>query len=127
MRWPGPGMASQQRGIRTPGPGAASGPQQVVITGMGAVTAAGRGLDVVRDSVLSGTPTFSGVARFDTARCRTDIAAQLPGEPDLAGELVQVIEAAWAGAALANDLRAGCPLLLALHSSPVAARDPDAH
>ncbi|HLX48750.1 MAG TPA: beta-ketoacyl synthase N-terminal-like domain-containing protein [Streptosporangiaceae bacterium] len=128
-------MASLERGTPalgrgTPraisGPGTARGPQQVVITGMSAVSAAGRGLDVVRDSVLSGTPAFSGVARFDTGHCRTSVAAQLPGEPDLAGELTQVIEAAWTGAALGNDVRAGCPLLLALHSSPVAARDPDA-
>jgi 3-oxoacyl-[acyl-carrier-protein] synthase II len=124
-------VASLERGTPdlgryAPGTGAVRGPQQVVITGMGVVSAAGRSLDAVRDSVLSGTPAFSRAARFDTSHCRASAAAQLPGEPDLAGELAQVIEAAWTGAALGNDRRAGCPLLLAMHSSPVAARDPGA-
>jgi 3-oxoacyl-[acyl-carrier-protein] synthase II len=104
----------------------ARGPQQVAITGMSATTAFGRGLDPVRDGVLAGTPAFSGVARFSTEHRRASAAAQLPGEPVLADELTGAIEAAWAAAGLDHDRRAGCPLLLALHSDPVAARDPDA-
>jgi 3-oxoacyl-(acyl-carrier-protein) synthase len=105
---------------------AATGPHQVVITGMSATSAFGRGLGPVADGVLSGTPAFRSVDRFDSERCRTHVAAELPGTPVLSDELAEVIEAAWAAAALGNDHRGGCPLLLALHCDPAAARDPGA-
>jgi len=100
----------------------ARGPQQVAITGMTATSAAGRGLAAVTGSVLDGTPGFSGVARFDAGPCRADAAAQLPGEPVLADELTEAVEAAWAAARLPVTARAGCPLLIALHADPAAAR-----
>jgi 3-oxoacyl-[acyl-carrier-protein] synthase II len=101
-------------------------PRQVVLTGMSAVAACGRGLDSIGEAVLSGRPAFREVDRFNPGPCRTRVAAQLPGSPVLAGELASVIEAAWTAAGLDNDHRAGCPLLLALHSDAVAARDPRA-
>jgi 3-oxoacyl-[acyl-carrier-protein] synthase II len=104
----------------------AGGPPQVVITGMSATTASGRGLGAVAAGVLAGTPAFGQVGRFSAERRRTRIAAELPGSPVLADELAAAVEAAWAAAALDNDRRAGCPLLLALHYDPAAARDPDA-
>ncbi|HEX4060229.1 MAG TPA: beta-ketoacyl synthase N-terminal-like domain-containing protein [Streptosporangiaceae bacterium] len=99
---------------------------QAAITGMAATTAFGRGLTPVLDGVLAGTPAFGGVTRFAPRRCRANAAAELPGTPVLAEELAAVIEAAWAAAGLADGQRAGCPLLLALHCDPAAARDPDA-
>lgn len=98
-------------------------PRQVAITGMSAIAAAGRGLDSLGEAVLSGTPAFREVDRFGLGPCRTRVAAQLPGAPSLAGELASVIDAAWTAADLDHDHRPGCPLLVALHSDPVAARD----
>jgi 3-oxoacyl-(acyl-carrier-protein) synthase len=99
---------------------------QAVITGMAVTTAFGRGLTPVLDGALAGTPAFHGVTRFAPQRCRANAAAELPGRPVLAEELTAVIEAAWTGAGLTDDQRADCPLLLALHCDPVAARTPDA-
>jgi 3-oxoacyl-[acyl-carrier-protein] synthase II len=96
------------------------------ITGMAATTAFGRGLTPVLDGALAGTPAFAGVTRFTPRRCRANAAAELPGTPVLAEELAAVIEAAWTAAGLTDGQRAGCPLLLALHCDPVAARNPDA-
>jgi 3-oxoacyl-[acyl-carrier-protein] synthase II len=96
------------------------------ITGMAATTAFGRGLTPVLDGVLTGTPAFGGVTRFTPRHCRANAAAELPGSPVLTEELAAVIEAAWTAAGLTDGQRAGCPLLLALHWDPAAARDPDA-
>jgi 3-oxoacyl-[acyl-carrier-protein] synthase II len=99
---------------------------QAVITGMAATTAFGRGLAPVLDGVLAGTPAFRGVTRFSPEPCRARAAAELPGRPVLAEELVAVIQAAWSAAGLGDAERAGCPLLLALHTDQAAARDPGA-
>jgi 3-oxoacyl-[acyl-carrier-protein] synthase II len=96
---------------------------QTAITGMAATTAFGRGLTPVLDGVLAGTPAFHGVTRFTPRHCRATAAAELPGTPLLAEELAAVIEAAWMAAGLTDAQRAGCPLLLALHCDPAAARD----
>jgi 3-oxoacyl-[acyl-carrier-protein] synthase II len=96
------------------------------ITGMAATTAFGRGLGPVLDGALAGSPAFRPVTRFTPRHCRAQAAAELPGRPVLAEELSAVIEAAWAAAGLTDGERAGCPLLLALHADPAAARDPDA-
>jgi 3-oxoacyl-[acyl-carrier-protein] synthase II len=107
------------------GPGPAD-TGQAVITGMAATTAFGRGLTPVLDGVLDGRPAFRAVTRFVPRRCRADQAAELPGRPVLAEEITAVIEAAWSAAGLTDGERPGCPLLLALHCDPLAARDPHA-
>lgn len=76
--------------------------------------------------VTSGTPAFGEVDRFDMGHCRARAAAAIPGSPVLAAELARVIDEACAAAALSAQQRAGVTLLLALHSSPAAARDPAA-
>ncbi len=98
--------------------------REVVITGMGATSACGRGTAALLGRVLAGEPAFARVTRFVPERCRTSVAAELPGAPVLADELAAVIEGARGAAGM--DSPAGCPLLLALHSDPVAARDPGA-
>jgi 3-oxoacyl-[acyl-carrier-protein] synthase II len=90
---------------------------------MAATTAFGRGLTPILDGVLDGRPAFRGVTRFAPYRCRASAAAELPGSPVLAEELTASIEAAWSAAGLDDGERAGGPLLLALHSDPMAARD----
>jgi 3-oxoacyl-[acyl-carrier-protein] synthase II len=99
---------------------------QVVLTGMGVTSAFGRGREALLDGVLSGTPAFGPVARFSAERCRVQVAAQLPGAPVLADEICAVLQDACAEAGMDPELRASCPLLLALHSDSGAARDPDA-
>jgi 3-oxoacyl-(acyl-carrier-protein) synthase len=98
----------------------------VVITGMGAASASGRGTAAVLGAVLAGVPAFAPARRFTTERCRTSVAAELPGAPVLADEIAAVIDDACRAAALGSDDRARSPLLLALHSDTAAARDPGA-
>jgi len=98
-----------------------SGPD-VVITGLGVTSAFGRGEGPLLDGVLSGRPAFAPVERFDASKCRSQVAASLPGDPDLAKELAAVIGDACAAAGLTEQDRAAAPVLLALHSDPAAAR-----
>jgi len=98
----------------------------VVITGMSVTSAFGHGTEVLRSGVLAGEPAFSRVTRFDPALCRASVAAELPGQPVLADELVAVISQARAEAGIGGDDRSRCPLLLGLHSDPAAARQPSA-
>jgi 3-oxoacyl-(acyl-carrier-protein) synthase len=66
------------------------------------------------------------VTRFRTDNCRVGVAALLPGRPVLGDELAAVLTEACEQAALGPELRAGCPLLVALHSDAGAAREPGA-
>jgi 3-oxoacyl-[acyl-carrier-protein] synthase II len=100
--------------------------REVVITGMGVTSAFGRGTGVLLSRILAGEPAFAQVTRFEPARCRASAAAELPGRPVLADELAAVIADACAEAGIADGDRAWCPLLLALHTDPAAARDPGA-
>lgn len=93
---------------------------------MGVTSAFGRGTETLLDGVSSGRPAFGQVSRFDSERCRVKVAAELPGAPVLAAELTAVIDDACDTAGLDHDDRAAAVLLLALHSDPVAARDPAA-
>jgi 3-oxoacyl-[acyl-carrier-protein] synthase II len=129
---------------RSPDPAA----RGVVITGMGVTSAFGRGSAALLDRMLTGEPAFAPVTRFEPARCRATAAAELPGAPVLADELVAVIEEACGAAGIGESRHSesrhsesrhsdrghgdhesehrGWPLLLALHSDPFAARDPGA-
>jgi 3-oxoacyl-[acyl-carrier-protein] synthase II len=98
-------------------------PGRVVITGLGVTSACGRGTQALLDRVLSGDPAFIPVTRFAPDRCRVKTAAQLPGAPVLADEITAALQDACAQAELSLPLRAGCTLLVALHSDPAAARD----
>ncbi|HEV2370874.1 MAG TPA: beta-ketoacyl synthase N-terminal-like domain-containing protein [Streptosporangiaceae bacterium] len=83
----------------------------------------GRGTDVLLTRVLAGEAAFAEVTRFEPVRCRASEAAELPGVPVLADELTAVVSDACADAEIDVAGRASCPLLLALHSDSVAARD----
>lgn len=98
----------------------------VVITGLAVTSAFGRGAGPLLDGASAGTPAFGEVSRFDPGRYRAKAAAALPGDPALAAELGRVIDEACGQAGLDEPARATAELLLALHSSPAAARDPAA-
>ncbi len=92
------------------------------IAAYAATSAFGRGEQALRAGVFPGRPAFRPVDRFAVDGRRVKVAAALPGTPDLADELAAVIESACADAGLAGPARAACPLLLAVHTDPHAAR-----
>jgi 3-oxoacyl-[acyl-carrier-protein] synthase II len=98
----------------------------VVVTGLGVTCAFGRGDGPLLDGLLSGRSAFGQASRFDTKRCRVEVAAELPGQPKLGIELGAVIEQACQRAGLDGGDRAATELLLALHTDQDAARDPAA-
>ncbi len=98
----------------------------VVVTGLGVTCAFGRGDGSLLDGLLSGRSAFRQASRFDTKRCRVEVAAELPGQPKLGVELGAVIEQACQRAGLDSGDRAAAELLLALHTDQDAARDPAA-
>jgi len=83
---------------------------------MGAASVFGRGTAPLLDRTSTGLHGFSEVTRFDVRRRRVRSAAHMPGSPDLAGELVAVIEDACEDAALPTRDRARCLLLIAAHA-----------
>src|SRR6266516_6874788 len=83
---------------------------------MGAASVFGRGAAPLLDGASTGVHGFDEVTRFDVRRRRGRSAAHMPGSPDLASELVAVIEDACEGAALSANDRARCLLLLAAHA-----------
>ncbi len=89
---------------------------EVVLTGMGAASVFGRGAAPLLDGASTGVHGFDEVTRFDVRRRRVRSAAHMPGSPDLASELVAVIEDACEDAALSANDRARCLLLLAAHA-----------
>ncbi len=97
-----------------------------VITGLSALSACGRGAEVLYERAAAGEPAFGPVTRFDVSRFRAGAAAQLPGNPVLADELAAVTEEACAAARLSAGQRADSRLLLAGHTDPAAARLPAA-
>jgi 3-oxoacyl-(acyl-carrier-protein) synthase len=101
----------------------ARSPAPIAITGMGAACALGRGTGALLAGVLSGRPAFTPVTRFDAARCRVRVAAQIPGSPTLADELATATDDACEAAKLSGHERAQSPLLTALHSDSGAARE----
>lgn len=94
----------------------------VVITGLAALSAFGRGGPALLQAALAGRAAFAPVERFDVGDRRVQVAATLPGEPDLLAELTGAVEAACADAGLDPTQRAACPLLLAVHGDPGLAR-----
>ena len=90
----------------------------VAVTGLGVLSAFGRGARPLADAVAAGRPAFAPVSRFDVTGRTAGCAAHLPGSPDLAGELVAVIDDACTQAGLTPADTAYAPLLLAMHGDP---------
>jgi 3-oxoacyl-[acyl-carrier-protein] synthase II len=86
-----------------------------VVTGLAVRSAFGTGAGALLPPALAGTPAFAPVTRFGTAAYRTNVAATMPGAPDLTDELVAAVGAACADATPAAGW-AGVPLLLAAHA-----------
>jgi 3-oxoacyl-[acyl-carrier-protein] synthase II len=97
-------------------------PAQVVITGVSATSAFGRGAGPLLAGALDGRPAFGPVGRFSAERRRAKAAAELPGRPALADELVAVIGEACGMAGLSPGERGSATFLLALHTDAAAAR-----
>jgi 3-oxoacyl-[acyl-carrier-protein] synthase II len=98
------------------------GPGEAVVTGAAALSAYGRGADVLLAGVLSGRPAFAPVQRFDVTRRRVGVAAAMPGHPALVTELTRVVGEACDDAGLTAAERARSALFLAVHDDPRLAR-----
>ncbi|MFC0096975.1 beta-ketoacyl-[acyl-carrier-protein] synthase family protein [Micromonospora marina] len=92
--------------------------ETVRITGTYALSALGRGADALLAGVLTGTPAFTPVRRFDTTGRRVTVAATAPDVGTLAGELTDAIDRAVRAAGLDRAGRAGSALFLATHGGP---------
>ncbi|GAA3056244.1 beta-ketoacyl-[acyl-carrier-protein] synthase family protein [Actinokineospora globicatena] len=102
-----------------------AGGADVVVTGLAAIAGTGWDLAALGERTAAGDPAFTPVTRFDAGRYRTDLAAQLPGDPVLADELVAILDRACAQAGLGADERVVSPLLVAVHGDPAVARLPE--
>ncbi|WP_051386302.1 beta-ketoacyl synthase N-terminal-like domain-containing protein [Actinokineospora inagensis] len=111
---------AEARGARDGG-----GRHEVVITGLAAIAGTGWDLAALGERTAVGDSAFVPVTRFDAGRYRTDLAAQLPGDPVLADELVSMIGTACAQAGLDPVRRSASPLLVAVHGDPAVARLPE--
>ncbi|MBM7772915.1 3-oxoacyl-(acyl-carrier-protein) synthase [Actinokineospora baliensis] len=103
----------------------AEGGVGVVVTGVAARAGTGWDLAALGERTAAGDPAFTPVTRFDASRYRTDLAAQLPGDPVLADELVSIVGAACEQAGLGAADRVVSPLLVAVHGDPAVARLPE--
>ena len=92
--------------------------ETVRITGTYALSALGRGADALLAGVLTGTPAFAPVRRFDTTGRRVTVAATTPDVGTLAGELADAIDTAARAAGLDRAGRAESALFLATHGGP---------
>jgi 3-oxoacyl-[acyl-carrier-protein] synthase II len=88
----------------------------VAVTGLSVLSAFGRGTRPLADAVAAGHPAFAPVSRFDVTGRLTGWAAQLPGSPVLADELIAVIDEAWRQAGPPPGDAERTPVLLAIHS-----------
>ena len=68
-----------------------------VITAMEALSAFGRGVDVLVSAALTGKPAFAPVERFDVSGRRVQVAATASGSPDLRAELLRLVRDVTAG------------------------------
>jgi 3-oxoacyl-[acyl-carrier-protein] synthase II len=107
-------------------PAARRGAGSVVVTGAAALSAYGRGTELLQSGVLSGRPAFEPVQRFDVSARRVRFAATMPGSPDLLGELTRTAREACDDASLPVPDRARTGLFLAVHGHPAMARAAEA-
>jgi 3-oxoacyl-[acyl-carrier-protein] synthase II len=112
------GPAMESVALRVPRRGTGT----VVVTGACVVSAYGRGSDALLSGVLSGRPAFAPVQRFDVTARRVQVAATMPGDPDLLAELTRVVREACDDGGLSAADRARSPLFLAIHTHPDMAR-----
>ena len=103
-------------------PAARRGTIPVVVTGVGVTSAYGRGTEALLAGLRSGQPAFSPVQRFDATSRRVQVAAAMPGSPDLLSELSRAVGEACENAALPPRDRAHVPLFLAIHGDPAIGR-----
>jgi 3-oxoacyl-(acyl-carrier-protein) synthase len=89
-----------------------------LITGVAVLSALGRGPEAQLAGVLSGSPAFGDVRRFDVTRRRVGVAGTLADAGALADELVGAVDTACANAGLGAAARASCRLYLAAHGGP---------
>jgi 3-oxoacyl-[acyl-carrier-protein] synthase II len=94
----------------------AAATRPVAVTGLAVRTAFGAGTEALLEPALAGTPAFAPVTRFGTAAYRTNVAATMPGTPDLTEELVGAVADACASAGLTGADRTSGTLLLAAHA-----------
>jgi 3-oxoacyl-[acyl-carrier-protein] synthase II len=94
----------------------------VGLAGLAVASALGRGPDAQLAAALAGATAFAPVRRFDVGDRRVKIAATLPDAGSLTDELSSAIIEACRRARLSGVDRLDCPLLLAVHGYPDAAR-----
>jgi 3-oxoacyl-[acyl-carrier-protein] synthase II len=99
-----------------PEPPPRSARRRVAVTGLGVLSACGRGPEPLAAAIRTGKAAFGPVGRFGTAGRAVHDAAQLPGSPDLAEELLAAIGAARTQAGLVDGSDDDTPVLLALHA-----------
>ncbi|MGC4892540.1 beta-ketoacyl-[acyl-carrier-protein] synthase family protein [Micromonospora sp. DT31] len=97
----------------------------VRITGTYALSALGRGADALLSGVLTGTPAFGPVRRFDTGGRRVTVAATLPEVGTLADELADAVDSAGRAAGLGPADRVDTALFLATHGGPASLPVPE--
>jgi 3-oxoacyl-[acyl-carrier-protein] synthase II len=107
---------------RPPAPANRGHSPAAAVTGVAVLTAYGRGTQALLTGVLAGRAAFGPVSRFDVSARRTRVAATIAGSPVLIDELIDVVDQACQEAGLTPRDRSGCPLLLAVHGDPRAAR-----
>lgn len=88
---------------------------RIVVTGLGTTSALGRGPLALAAGVFPGDAAFGPVTRFDVGARRVGRAAVLPGDPDLAEEVLRAIGEAAEQGGLDPAAAAHCPVLLAVH------------
>jgi 3-oxoacyl-[acyl-carrier-protein] synthase II len=93
-----------------------------VVTGASVLSAYGRGTEALLAGMLSGRPAFGSVQRFDVNARRVQVAATVPGCPELLTEVTSTVREACDDAGLSAADRARSPLFLAIHSDPGIAR-----
>ncbi|MDH6109412.1 3-oxoacyl-[acyl-carrier-protein] synthase II [Kitasatospora sp. MAP12-15] len=96
----------------------------VVVTGLDALSAHGRGAEPASRRITDGEAAFDEVRRFATQGRRVHRAALLPDAGSLLDELTGSVRRACAQAELDGGARAGCPLLLAVHSDEPTPQGP---
>jgi 3-oxoacyl-[acyl-carrier-protein] synthase II len=98
----------------------------VVVTGAAVLSAFGRGTEALLSGVLTGQPAFAPVQRFDVDGRRAQVAATMPGSPELLAEVTRVAHEACEEAGLSAADRSRTPLYVAIHGDPAIARAPEA-
>lgn len=87
----------------------------IAVAGLAVTSALGRGTEAQLPPMLTGTPAFGPVNRFDASPFRVQVAATLPDVAELPVELAVTIADACTDAGMGRPERATTPLFLAVH------------